>query len=226
MTTCKRLEESAIDYVCDLLDDEQVSVIKEHLRYCPDCVGEIASWQNVLIWTEKAGAIPIPDAVLNQIEMKVYKRLAAESPLSKQSHLFSRLVSPFVFLSARLGGMQFIPMKSGRRLSLSHQGSAWVWRSAVATCTLAIGITVGTLFLNREQPSAPVQSSVERLEQYQQQEIQRRLKDALEARHLKGDDSAATSQFRLLKEQTQGTPWAKIANNQLQITSSVPKEGI
>ena len=212
MTTCKRLEESAIDYVCDLLDDEQSAVIKEHLQHCPNCVREMASWKKVLIWTESAGTIPIPDAVLDQIEMKVYKRLAAESPLPKQGHLFSRLVSPFVFLS--------------HRISHLHQGSAWVWRSAVATCTLAIGITVGTLFLNREQSSAPVQSSVERLEQYQQQEIQRRLKDALEARHLKGDDSAATSQFRLLKEQTQGTPWAKIANNQLQITSSVPKEGI
>ena len=240
MITCKQLEESSIDYICNLLNDEQVAVIEEHLRVCPDCAGKIASWENVSSLTEIAGEVTIPGLILDNIEMKVYKRLAAESPSLEQKHFLSRFVPSFAL---QWGRSLVRPMRHGGGHSLARRGSrrgaprfywgsTWVWRGAVATGIVAVGILVATTFFDIEQSpdvplsSIPVQSSVERLEQYRQQEIQRSFEDAVEARHLKEDDWAATSKLRLLREQAEGTPWATMANNQLQITNSASKEGI
>lgn len=219
MITCKQLEDSSIDYVCNLLNDEQVAEMEEHARSCPDCARGIASWENVLRLTEAAGATTIPDFILDDIEINVYKRLAAESPPAKQARFFFRLVPSFALHTSLLHGLS-------RRLSHSYRDATWMWRSAVATCALAVGIAVTTFFWGTAPSpdvplsSIPVQSSVERLEQYRQQEIQRSFEDALETRHLRDDDWAAASKLRLLKEQAQGTPWAKMANQQLQIVYS------
>lgn len=231
MITCKQLEESSIDYVCNLLNDEQVADMEEHVRGCPDCARKIASWENVLSLTEATGATTIPGFMLDDIEIKVYKRLAAwegkapaAAPPAKRVHFFFRFVPSFVLHTSLLHRLS-------RRLSRSYRGSTWVWRSAVATCALAVGIAVTTFFWGTDHSpdvplsSIPVQSSVERLEQYRQQEIQRSFEDALETRHLKDDDWAAASKLRMLKEQAQGTPWAKMANQQLQIVYAASKEG-
>lgn len=175
MTTCKQLEKSYIDYVCDLLDDEQYAVIQEHLRRCPACAREINTLQKVVSLTEDAREVAVPSVILDDIEMNVYKRLVVESPRRERASFFSRLF-------ARL------PLPAAR------YGSAWILRGAIATFVLGIAIPIATIFLDRD-PSPevsvsgfPVQTSQERIEQYRQKEIQISRDEALETMHLKGED--------------------------------------
>jgi anti-sigma factor RsiW len=173
MTTCKQLEKSHTNYVCELLDEEQVAVMEEHLRGCPTCVHKIKSLQKVFSLTEEAGEAPIPSVILDNIEMRVYKRLAAESPRSKPVRFFESLPLPTV-----------------------KNGSTWILRSAIATCVLAIGIPITVTFFDRDQSlDVPIgaisETPRERIEAYRQREIQDSRTEALEARHLKDNDQLA-----------------------------------
>ena len=45
MKQCKQLEKFYTEYVCDLLDEEQIARIEEHLRGCPTCAHEVEALQ-------------------------------------------------------------------------------------------------------------------------------------------------------------------------------------
>ena len=188
MIKCKQLEKSYTEYACDLLDEEQAMRIEEHLRDCPACAREVESLQETLRLTEELDEIPIPPVVLDNIEMNVYKRLATEAPSSKRAHFFSKFVAVF-----RLSGMKHRP--------------AWIFRSALATLALVISISIATVFINQDESSnvsisaIPIQSPHERIELYRQAEIRNNQTEALETRHLKGDDRLATLQLLVLREQ-------------------------
>ena len=188
MIKCKQLERSYTEYVCDLLNEEQVARIEEHLRGCPTCAREIESLQKTLHLAEEAEELPIPPVVLDNIEMNVYKRLATEFPSFKRAHFFSNL-----FAALRLTPVKRRP--------------AWVFRSALATLALVIGISITTIFINQDQSPEmpisviPIQSPHERIALYQQAEIRNNHTEALETRHLKGDDRLATLQLLVLREQ-------------------------
>ena len=183
MIRCKQLERFYTEYVCDLLDEEQVARIEEHLRGCSTCTREVESLQNTLRLTEEADEMPIPPVVLNNIEMNVYKRLATESPHPKRARCFSKF-----FVAFRL-----LPVK--RR-------PAWIFRSALATLALVISISIATVFINQDQlPDVPIQPLHERIELYRQAEIRNNRTEALETRHLKGNDRLATLQLLVLAEQ-------------------------
>ena len=205
MTTCKQLEESYTYYVCDLLNDEQMALIEEHLRDCSPCAREIEALKEVLSLTEEAGVISVPDGIIDDLEMKVYRRLAVESPQSTPIRLFSRLFGAF---SSR---------------------PAWFWRFTVTTCILAIGIPIAAIFFNQNRPadvSFQVASPHERVKQYRQQQMQLHLDDALVTMYLKHDDWAAAGEFRKLKEQARGTALGIIEIGQLQSARLASKGGI
>ena len=164
MATCKQLEELHTDYVCDLLDNERLNLMEEHLQDCPACVQSVESLKKVLSLTEEAGTILIPHPILNNLEVKVYKRLVVESSQPVPVHSVSRIFGALC--------------------------SAWNWRIAVVCCILAVCIPVASIFFNRDRSAdAPpnlvhIPSPQERVEQYKQKQIQANQEDALVAMHL------------------------------------------
>jgi anti-sigma factor RsiW len=183
MIRCKQLEKFYTEYVCDLLDEAQVARIEEHLRACPTCTREVQSLQETLYLIEAAEEMPIPPAVLNNIEMNVYKRIATESPPPKRARFVSKFLAAF-------------------RLPLTKRRYTWIVRSALATLALVISISIATVFINQDQSlEVLIQSPHERIELYRQEEIRSNRTEALETRHLRGNDRLATLQLLVLTEQ-------------------------
>ena len=145
MKQCKQLEKFYTEYVCDLIDEEQAARIEQHLEGCAACAREVQSLQNTLRLTEEAEEIPIPPVILDNIEMNVYKRLAAESPPPQRSSFFAKCVAAFQLFSVK------------RR-------PAWILHSALATLVLVIGISIATVLINQDQPpEIPIQPVHERM---------------------------------------------------------------
>ena len=183
MKQCKQLEKFYTEYVCDLLDEEQAVRIEEHLDGCAVCTREVESLQNTLRLTAEVEEMPIPSVVLDNIEMNVYKRLATESPPPQRSPFFAKCVAALQLFSVK------------RR-------PAWILHSALATLVLVIGISIATVLINQDQPpDVSIQPIHERIGLYQQAEIQNNRTEALETRHLRGDDRLATLQLLALAEQ-------------------------
>ena len=182
MKQCKQLEKFYTEYVSDLLDEEQVARIEQHLRGCATCAHEVEALQNTLRLTDEVAELPIPADVLDNIEMNVYKRLATDSPSNKPAHFLSKVVAIF-----RLSGVKRRP--------------TWIFRSALATLALVISISIATIFINQDQATdIPIQPSYERIELYRQAEIRDSQTEALETRHLKGNDRLATLQLLVLEQ--------------------------
>ena len=206
MTTCKQLKELHTDYVCDLLDNERLNLMEEHLQNCPACVQAVESLKKVLSLTEEAGAISIPAPILNNLEVKVYKRLVVESSQPVPMPFFSRIFGALC--------------------------SAWNWRIAVTCCVLAASIPVGSIIFNQDRSAdvppdlVHILSPQERFEQFKQQQFQADLDDALETMYLRDDDWVSAGVFQRVKEQAQGTFWESFADEQLHRTSLAPEGGI
>ena len=182
MKQCEQLENFYTEYVSDLLDEEQVARIEEHLRGCSACAHEIEALQKTLRLTDEVAELPIPSDILDNIEMNVYKRLATESPANKPAHFLSKLVAVF-------------------RLSGEKRRPTWIFRSALATLALVISISIATVFINQDQSTdSSIQPSYERIELYRQAEIRDSQTEALETRHLKGNDRLATLQLLVLEQ--------------------------
>lgn len=183
MKQCEQLEKFYTEYVCDLLDEEQAARIQEHLEGCAACAREVQSLQNTLRLTEEAEEIPIPPVILDNIEMNVYKRLATEAPPPQRSPFFAKCVAAFQLFSVK------------RR-------PAWILHSALATLVLVIGISIATVLINQDRPPdiPPIPPSQERIDLYRQTEIQNNRTEALETKHLKGNDRLATLQLLVLAE--------------------------
>ena len=188
MKQCQQLEKFYTEYVSDLLDEEQVARIEEHLRGCATCAHEVEALQETLRLTDEVAELPIPPDVLDNIEMNVYKRLATDSPSNKPAHFLSKVVAIF-----RLSGVKRRP--------------TWIFRSALATLALVISISIATIFINQDESSngpigaIPIQSPHERIKSYHQTEIWNNTTEALETRHLKDNDRLATLQLLVLTEQ-------------------------
>ena len=206
MTTCKQLKELHSDYVCDLLDDERLNLMEEHLQNCPSCVQVVDSLKRVLSLTDEAGTVPVPEPILNNLEAKVYKRLVVESS------------QPVL-----------MPFFKGIFGSLC---SAWNWRIAVTCCIAAVGIPVAGIIFYQDrsadapQSSAHIPSPQERVEQYKRQQFQADLDNALETVYLRDDDWASAGVFQKIKEQAPRTFWESYADEQLHPRRLAPKDGI
>ena len=183
MKQCKQLEKFYTEYVCELLNEEETTRIEQHLRGCSACAHEVEALQRTLRLTEDAREMSIPSPILDNIERNVYKRLATESPSPKRAHFFSTLFAAFQLFSVK-------------------RHPAWILRSALATLVLVIGISIATVLVNQEQvPDVSIQPVHERIGLYQQAELQNNRAEALETRHLRGDDRLATLQLLALAEQ-------------------------
>ena len=206
MTTCKHLKELHSDYVCDLLDDEPLNLMEEHLQNCPSCVQAVESLKRVLSLADEAGTISIPAPILNNLEVKVYKRLVAES---------SEPV-PMPFFKEIFGSLC----------------SALNWRIAVTCCIVAVSIPIAGIIFYQDRSndvslsSTHIPSPQERVEQYKRQQIQVDLNNALETVYLRDDDWASAGVLQKIKEQAQGTYWESYADEQSHRGRLAPKGGI
>ncbi len=208
MSNCKRYDASRIDYVCNLLDDAQTAHLEEHLRDCPNCRQQVEALQEVLKLVDGAEAeVSSVSWQLDDVEMEVYRRLAAENDQTSRSSSFlrARRMLPFEFLA-----------KAGR-FSLNALFSInprLVWRGALAGCVLALVLFISILTFDGDQsatsPVVKIDSlpPIEQLEQYRSQDIRRSLEDALVIKHLRNDDWETASMVRMLNEQAQGTPYS------------------
>lgn len=220
MTICNKFEKSYTSYVCELLEDEEMDSIAAHLRECPNCAHEVRSLKTVLQLTDEAEQTrEIPGWVTEDIEMKIYKRLASESPTTDRTSLFSRFVHLFSFRSPLLRDDDLFSVKNNS----ARWSSPWIWRGAIVSCVLAVVLMVNSIFFNgNEQIDGPLnatttQSSSERVNQYFMQERQRDLEETFVTRYLSADDWATTGNLRRLKERWQGTHLETYATQQLQI---------
>ena len=196
MPKCKKSEGQAIDYASKLLPPAEEEPFEEHLKNCEDCTEAVASYTAVLELSNKAQEeLVVPELALQNIEMNVYKRLAA----TQEQTLFSRI-----------------------RAYFTNVGSPFGWYKTAAVSSVAIALIVTVLLIgNPFQPEMPLQlseaqSADARIEQYRQQGIQRNLEEALITHHLRNDAWETESQLHRMKEQAQGTNWTKVADKHLQ----------
>ena len=196
MPKCIKSEGQAIDYASKLLSPEKEDPFEKHLKNCPDCTEAVQSFSTVLQLTDMAQAeLRVPELALQDIEMNVYKRLAA----AHEQTLLSRV-----------------------RAYLVNFGSLFRWQRTAAASTIAIAlITIALLMGNPFQPEpvlrlTKMQSADARIEQYRQQDIQRNLEEALFTHHLRNDAWDTESRLHRMKEHAHGTTWTKVADEHLQ----------
>ena len=196
MPKCKKSEGQAIDYAYKLLPPAEEEPFKEHLKICQDCTEAVESYTTVFELTDEAQeALVVPEHALRDIEMNVYKRLAA----SQEQTWFSRLRSYF-----------------------TSAGSPFGWYRTAAVSSIAVALIAAAVFIGK--PTQPeqvlrvteMQSAEARIEEYREQGIQWNLEEALITQHLRNDAWETESQLYRMKEQAQGTNWTKVADKQLQ----------
>ena len=209
MTTCKQFEALHIDYVCNLLEDAQISELDAHLHDCTDCRKEIGALKEVLKLTDKAEAeISSTASELKDVEMEVYRRLAAENEQASGGSLFLRvrqlLPSKFLLQSERFSSDGF-----------RATGVRELWRGMLTGCALVVVLLISTVFDGDQSTKLPVVKiddllPHEQLEQYRSQGIRRSLQDVFVSMHLRNDEWETAGWARMLNEQAQGTPYENI----------------
>ena len=206
MTTCKQLKEFHSDYACGLLDDVRLNLMEEHLQNCPSCVQAVESLKRVLNLTDETGTISVPEPFLNNLEVKVYKRLVVKS---------SEPV-PMPFFKGIFGSLC----------------SALNWRIAATCCIVAVSIPVAGIIFYQDwsadlpSSSAQIPSPQERVEQYKREQLQADLNNALETVYLRDDDWASAEALQRIKEHAPGTYSESYADEQLHPIRLTPKGGI
>ena len=196
MPKCKKSEGQAIDYAYNLLPPAEEEPFEEHLKNCEDCTEAVESCTAVLELTDEAQEeLVVPELALQNIEMNVYKRLAA----TQEQTLFSRV-----------------------RTYLASVGAPFGWYKTAAVSSIAIALIAAVVLIGKPiQPEVTLQlseaqSADARIEQYRQQGIQRNLEEVLIAHHLRNDAWETESQLHRMKEQAHGTNWTKVADKHLQ----------
>ena len=195
MPRCNKSEGHAIDYASKLLSAAEAEAFEQHLKNCSDCNEAVESFMSVLNLTDMAEReVAVPEAALQDIEINVYKRLAA----TQKASVFSRLWKGFLTPIANFGSLF-----RGYKIA------------AVSTAVIAL-ITAVVLVGEFWRPKVELQlsesqSADARIEQYRQQDIQRNLEDALITHHLRNDAWETESRLQRVKEQAEGTDWMKFA---------------
>ena len=198
MPKCKKSEGQAIDYAAKLLPPAEEDPFEQHLKQCEACAAAVESYRAVLELTDAAQEeLVLPDLALENIEMNVYKRLAAtqqeQTLLTRIRAFFANLGSPF-----------------GNRYKTAAV-------SSMAIALIIAAVLVGKPFQAEQTLRlTEAQSADARIEEYRQQGIQRNLEEALITQHLRNDAWETESQFHRMKEQAQGTNWSKVADKHLQ----------
>lgn len=210
MSTCKQFEALHVDYVCNLLEDAQISELDAHLRDCANCRKEIGALKEVLKLTDKAETEFSSTAwELKDVEMEVYRRLAAENEQADGGTLFLRV--------RQLLPSRFLLQKE--RLSLDGfraAGARQLWRGMLTGCAFVVVLLISIVSFDGDQSTKlpvvkiDVSPSHVQLEQYRSQGIRRSLQDVFVSMHLRNDEWETAGRKRMLNEQAQGTSYENI----------------
>ena len=191
MPRCNKSEGHAIDYASKLLSVAEAAAFEQHLKNCSDCSKAVESFTSILNLTDMAEReVVVPEAALQDIEINVYKRLAA----TQKESLLSRLCT-----------------------YLANLGSLFRWYKIAAASTAVIALITAVVLVGEFwQPEVELQlsesqSADARIEQYRQQDIQRNLEDAMITHHLRNDAWETESRLQRVKEQAEGTDWMRFA---------------
>ena len=190
MPKCKKSEGHAIDYASELLSTTEAASFEQHLKNCSDCKKAVESFTTLLNLTDMAEQeIALPEVALRDIEMNVYKRLAA----TQEESLLSRVRGYFANIE-----------------------SLFRWHKTAAASTIVIALITAVVFVGELfQPEVGLrltesQSADARMEQYLQQDFQRHLEDAMITHHLRNDAWETESRLQRVQEQAQGRDWMKV----------------
>ena len=190
---CNKFEGHAIDYASKLLSTAEAEIFEQHLKNCSDCKKAVESFTKVLNLTDMAKReVVLPEAALQNIEMNVYKRLAA----TQEASVISRLRAYFENIT-----------------------SLFRWHRIAAASTGLIALITAVVLVGefwqpkRELQLSELESADARIEQYFQQDIQRNLEDAMITYHLRNDAWDTESRLQRVQEQAQGTDWMKLAQS-------------
>ena len=213
MAKSKYWKSLCVDYVCNTIKDENlIADVETYLQNHPDVRNEIDALKKTLTTTDPIGQINLPDKILDDLEIKVYKRLASDESSQKLSVFPHRADT----VSAR---------------------TLWTQGGLLTVTLLVLGLALTPFFVNpirskdsisgvsTDPPSIFLTTQQKRMEQYRQQEIQRHFEEAIEAKHLRNDNWSTTSQFRLLRENAKGTGWAEIIDQQIQVAQASFNKG-
>lgn len=217
MSTCKKYKALHVDYVCNLLDDAQISALNAHLHECANCRNEVTTLKKVFKLTDRAEAeIPSIAWELKDIEMEVYRRLAAENEHTHSNSLLLRAYHVFPFRRLMQTGSFFL---NGFRST----GLRRLWHGALSGFALAVVVLFSVLSFEGDQSAKlpvveiDVLPPYEHFEQYRSQGIRRNLQDVLVIMHLRNDEWELAGRARMLNEQAQGTPYESITISNLRL---------
>ena len=210
MSTCKHYEAFHIDFVLKLLDDERTAELDDHLHVCPNCKREVRSLKEVLRLADRAEA-EFPSAAWkpHDIEMEVYRRLAAESEKVGHNSFLLRTRHLLSHISSILANRSF---SDGVVFNDLRQ----VWRGVLTGCALVLVLLISVLSFDGDQSETlhvvkiKVLPSNEQLEQYRWQGIHQSLEDLLVIKHLRNDEWETTSSARMFNELVQRTGYESV----------------
>lgn len=191
---CSKLKDLYTLYVYGDVSAQEETMISEHLKDCQKCANEVDSLRETLNLLNTEPELAIPQNLLDNVESKMYKRIAAESLKSSVRNVFSDIIG------------RFLPRWS-------------ILIPSASAVMLIVGMLIGVYAIGPSQPeksySASHLSAHKRIELYNQKEVQRQLEDAVLTRYVEGDDWDAASQFIRIREENPGTSLASVAEREL-----------
>lgn len=194
---CSKLKDLYTLYVYGDVSAQEETMISEHLKDCQECANEVDSLRETLNLLNTEPKFAIPQNLLDNVESKMYKRIAAESLKSSVRNVFSDIIG------------RFLPR--------------WpILIPSASAVMLIVGMLIGVYAIGpsfNAQPEKPYSASHlsahKRIELYNQKEVQRQWENAVLTRYVEGDDWDAASQFMRIREENPGTSLASVAEREL-----------
>ena len=132
MAKSKYWESLFVDYVCNTIKDKNlIPDFETYLQNHPDVQNEIAALKNTLATTDPIGKIDLPDKILDDLEIKVYKRLASAKPTEK-------------------------PLSFSHKVGIIPTKTLWMQGSLLTIMLLAIGLALKPFVISPILSNTPI----------------------------------------------------------------------
>ncbi|RKY01223.1 hypothetical protein DRP77_10100 [Candidatus Poribacteria bacterium] len=200
---CNDIAPLLIAYVHNDLSDEEREAVESHLKNCPECSRTLEEtiWTVELLERKVEADMESVEPLLGDLEVKVYRRLAAEWVREARRRWIDRLW----FL---------------RR--------PWAW-AAYAAAALAFGVYIGSHHLAPERPAdqpalaAKADECIRmRLRMYADEEAFRKLESAHVIKYVRGDEWKAWGVYNQVIRENPGTVAAMIASEEISTAEYKP----
>lgn len=200
---CSDIAPLLVAYAHDDLSDEERETVESHLKSCPECskILEETIWAVGLLERKVEADMEAVEPLLGDLEVKVYRRLAAEWVRGARRRWIDRLL----FL---------------RR--------PWAW-AAYAAAALVFGVYIGSHHLavdrsaDRPSPTAKADECIRmRLKMYADEEAFRKLENAHLIKYVRSDEWKAWGVYSQVIRENPGTVAAMIASEEISAAEYKP----